>query len=617
EKKRPLMQRLSGDRVFKECYETGHYCFNLWGKLFDTRLLKKAFDLVEEIPLPFGQDKYEYFIISHLARSYRGIARKLYHYSAGNGISTMEEMDLRSFRRICTISEVADTAEHYAQSCGDPHVQDAVFDFRYQAVQDCISKAAFLQGGVWAGLETLLSRFSMPLVCAAIAQMYRGTEKNLIAAMEAPVEDFSANRRIRTVAAFYPSLRSGGAQRVTAALTRVWQEAGYRVILFTEESGSAEDYSIPDDVTRVLLPKVHAEDDTSGYERARLLQQSLCDQEVDLMVYHDWFGRNLLLDLMVCKLCRIHFVIHCHNYFSRISLVDPDRFENMLYIYTLADGVVTLSDTDTAFWKQFHDTVFQTVNPMQFRTVEEIPQSPCDGYTVIWCQRISPEKNPMAALEVFGLVHDQLPDARMLLLGEAKDPAWDELIRSYLADRGLTDAVTCLGYRKNVEAYYRKASVCIMTSEVEGFPLGLMESMGAGVPVVMYALPYLTIVEKGKGILSVRKHDTHSMAREVIGLLTDDARRKQLGREARESIAEILRIDLPGRWTGFFERIESEPHIPRPIPILWQTMLEKRDYIGRNIMWHFHCKENKRFNSPSDENIVDYLKCEKRVEDRL
>jgi len=43
----------------------------------------------------------------------------------------------------------------------------------------------------------------------------------------------------------------------------------------------------------------------------------------------------------------------------------------------------------------------------------------------------------------------------------------------------------------------------------------------------------------------------------------------------------------------------------------------ERDYIGRNIMWHFHCKENKRFNSPSDENIADYLKCEKRVEDRL
>ena len=380
------------------------------------------------------------------------------------------------------------------------------------------------------------------------------------------------NKKIKTIGSYFFRLQGGGTERVVAHLARIWIDAGYRVVLFTDEAPDKIDYEVPKGVKRVVLPDARKIDKNNYMTRGKVLSQALIENDIDILIYHAWISHILLWDLLTCKYSGTRFVIHCHNMFPEMAIHDPVLFTNLPYAYAIADGVVTLSHTDATFWESFNSKVFETVNPMQYGTVDEIPKSSQNGRTVIWCQRFSPEKNPKDAIDVFKLVHDAVPDARFVVLGKGEIPEIAEDLKNYADEKGLTGVTDFCGYRKDVEKYYAKADVCLVTSDYEGFPMGLLESMGAGLPVVMYEMPYLTIVEKGRGIVSVPRHDVKAAASAVSDLLTDQDRRRDLGNEARSVVQEVLGFDFVGNWKAFFDKIEETEYAPHPVPLMWDML---------------------------------------------
>lgn len=99
---KPYHGYLYGEDVFRKCFETQEYRFNIWNKLILTTLCKKAMSEHTDVPLPKAQDLYAYFLISYYAKSYYGIEDKLYNYSFGGGISGGRTFTEEKFRRHCT-----------------------------------------------------------------------------------------------------------------------------------------------------------------------------------------------------------------------------------------------------------------------------------------------------------------------------------------------------------------------------------------------------------------------------------------------------------------------------------------------------------------------------------
>lgn len=87
-----------------------------------------------------------------------------------------------------------------------------------------------------------------------------------------------------------------------------------------------------------------------------------------------------------------------------------------------------------------------------------------------WSKRID------RLLRIWSLVEKEMPDWRLQLVGDGAD--WKRMRQ--MADEMSLERVSFEGRRNNVADYYRKASVVILTSETEGWPLALTEAQAQG-----------------------------------------------------------------------------------------------------------------------------------------
>ena len=102
--------------------------------------------------------------------------------------------------------------------------------------------------------------------------------------------------------------------------------------------------------------------------------------------------------------------------------------------------------------------------------------------------------------------------------------------------------IQMVGYRHDVGAFLRAASVCVVPSLWEdACPLGVLEPMAWGKPVIASAVGGVPeeINSPHVGVL-VPKGDEQALADAITALLHDEARRVSIGRAARARIAHEL-----------------------------------------------------------------------------
>jgi glycosyltransferase involved in cell wall biosynthesis len=111
-----------------------------------------------------------------------------------------------------------------------------------------------------------------------------------------------------------------------------------------------------------------------------------------------------------------------------------------------------------------------------------------------------------------------------------------------------------------------QASMFVLSSRFEGFPLVLVEAMHKGLPVVSFDCPTGPgeIVEDGRNGILVPAQDVDGLARGMIALIEDAELRRSCGAEAAKT-AEAYRMDVIGpRWDAFIAELLGREHAPRP-----------------------------------------------------
>ncbi|MCM1266986.1 MAG: glycosyltransferase [Bacteroidales bacterium] len=103
-----------------------------------------------------------------------------------------------------------------------------------------------------------------------------------------------------------------------------------------------------------------------------------------------------------------------------------------------------------------------------------------DGRIIVSMGREDVVKGFWHLLKIFALVHEKLPDTRLMIIGKGEFTEY----RKLADDLGIADAVCFTGLQKNPYPYLKQGTLYLLTSYWEGFPNALVEGMAMGMAAV-------------------------------------------------------------------------------------------------------------------------------------
>lgn len=179
-----------------------------------------------------------------------------------------------------------------------------------------------------------------------------------------------------------------------------------------------------------------------------------------------------------------------------------------------------------------------------------------EGPVFVGAGRLVPAKGFDILVRAFAMVHDAVPRARLLLLGDGPErPALEALVR----DLGVAETVHLPGVVENPFAYFARATAMLMTSRREGFGNVLIEAMACGAPVVAADCPFgpRLIVEDGAAGLLVPPEDPAAVAEAMRRVLDRPEEIAPLRARGRERAAEFEAGCTVPRFAALFEELAA------------------------------------------------------------
>ena len=360
----------------------------------------------------------------------------------------------------------------------------------------------------------------------------------------------ASSRPVKTIGTYYHHYLGGGTEKVQQFLIKLWRQMGLRVVLFVDNMPDPDQVDIASEADEFyLLPQ--AVRCTSGdyKRRAQLLEKAARECDIDLLVYHYYDSQTLMWDMTIMKCLGISTLVYYHNSFSYLEKFGRPQFAEIADVYALADGVITLSAVDSMWWQGWGSRVFETVSPFVYDGATE-GLAPVHEKNILCLGRVAPDKHTDKVIEIFEAVKRRIPDATLTVVGGSGDKKYVEYIDEKIRKSPYSESIERVNWTEDPSAYFSSARVFLMASDIEGYPLALLESLASGVPAVMYDLPYLTLVReaRGRGLVTVPFDECNRAAYEVERFLVDDDYYLQMRAGALESTAPFLNYDFPAFW---------------------------------------------------------------------
>ncbi len=227
-----------------------------------------------------------------------------------------------------------------------------------------------------------------------------------------------------------------------------------------------------------------------------------------------------------------------------ITLVGADRSYLPITRFTIdqSDGVTAVSNflKDATIQvigvKNPIEVIYNFVNCDKYRpsTNKQLRDAFAPGKEsiLIHVSNFRAVKRPADVIEIFTRVQKKLP-AVLLMVGDGPERSSAEWAAHI---NGVEEKVHFLGKQDNVEELIGISDLLLLPSETESFGLVALEAMACEVPVVASRVGGLPeVVSDGVDGFLLAPKDVHGMAQRSIEILADDARRREMGRQAREA----------------------------------------------------------------------------------
>ncbi|WP_406383750.1 DUF3492 domain-containing protein [Streptomyces sp. NBC_01618] len=229
-------------------------------------------------------------------------------------------------------------------------------------------------------------------------------------------------------------------------------------------------------------------------------------------------------------------------------------------------AILTPGDTHARRWQERCGaereklrTVYPGMESDQFTALGESGDSGPDD-TLVWVGRIEPAKDLIALLHAFAEVRKAEPDARLRIIGAAaqgpEGATYLAHCRALAAQLFPDEAADAHAVGDNPVSFediggaevpglpeaYGAGGVVVLSSVVEGFPIGLVEAMFCGRATVSTDAGAVVEVIGGTGLV-VPPRNPKALADACLALLRDPERRARLGAAARARALELFTVE--------------------------------------------------------------------------
>lgn len=161
--------------------------------------------------------------------------------------------------------------------------------------------------------------------------------------------------------------------------------------------------------------------------------------------------------------------------------------------------------------------------------------------TVVCVSKMRYEKGIDVLLQAWHLVREQLPEAKLLLVGNGPiQPQLTQLAEAL----NILQSVEFAGLQSDVPAQFQRGFIATLPSRWEGMPNALLEAMACGSACVATRVSGSEdLIQDGVNGLLVEPDDYQGMAHALLSLLRDPEKAQNYGRAARTTVEQNYTLE--------------------------------------------------------------------------
>lgn len=360
----------------------------------------------------------------------------------------------------------------------------------------------------------------------------------------------------------------GGMERVLVnKVTYLVEKLHWDVsIVTTDQKGRPSFYPLPAGVRATDLGINYSDDNVKsvtgkilGYLQKRrrhkrlltsLLEREKPDIVVSLYPSESSFipdikdGSKKVLELHFCKYFRLQY-----GRKGLLGIIDKWRTHQDERIVRKFDKFVVLTNEDKEYWGNLHN-------------IEVIPNaamnigghfSDVTNHRVIAVGRLDYQKGFDRLIQAWEYINKSglYSDWRLDIFGQGE---WKEMLQEMVQAKNLSVSVHLNSPVKTIGEEYVNSSLLVMSSNYEGFPMVMIESMAIGLPVVAFDFKCgpRDIISDGENGLLVSNGDIPGLAGAMMKLMGDYELRRRMSVKARQVVDTYSEKAVMDKWVRLF-----------------------------------------------------------------
>ncbi|ARS51888.1 hypothetical protein B9G99_02415 [Kushneria konosiri] len=251
--------------------------------------------------------------------------------------------------------------------------------------------------------------------------------------------------------------------------------------------------------------------------------------------------------------------IHWEHFHFNLDLDKPHKLLGRRLLARRTSAIVTLTERDVGYWQEGArpgGPVMAIHNPVPFER-PDVQYDP-DTRVVLAVGRLNRQKGFDHLLEAWAKVRidseDNASPWQLVVLGSGEEEA---ALKKQCQELEIAHSVTFVPATRDVESYYRKASMLAMSSRYEGFGMVLLEAQTYRLPIVAFDCdvgPAEVITHEKNGLL-VSPGDIKDFSAQLQKLMDDRDMRCHFSSKTDESVDRFMPDPIADRWIDLFRSL--------------------------------------------------------------